>query len=84
VSPPPEQNWIAVFTRLVVQTVWWPSERAVSAVERKPAQLVAQPLVVEHKSSDPVGELSALPLHSKRPAASRSSSTPAARAALIA
>jgi hypothetical protein len=35
---------------------------AVSAVERKPAQLVAQPLVVEHKFSDLVGELSALPL----------------------
>src|SRR5207247_1869773 len=34
----------------------------VSAVERKPAQLVAQPLVVEHKFSDLVGELSALPL----------------------
>ena len=33
-----------------------------SAVERKPAQLVAQPLVVEHKFSDLVGELSALPL----------------------
>src|ERR1039458_5868296 len=36
--------------------------RAVSAVERKPAQLVAQPLVVEHKFSDLVGELGALPL----------------------
>jgi hypothetical protein len=34
----------------------------VSAVERKPAQLVAQPLVVEHKFSDLVGELRALPL----------------------
>jgi ABC-2 type transport system ATP-binding protein len=34
----------------------------VSAVERKPAQLVAQPLVVEHQSSDLVAELSALPL----------------------
>jgi hypothetical protein len=34
----------------------------VSAVERKPAQLVAQPLVVEHKFSDLVGELGALPL----------------------
>jgi hypothetical protein len=33
-----------------------------SAVECKPAQLVAQPLVVEHKFSDLVGELSALPL----------------------
>ncbi len=33
-----------------------------SAVERKPAQLVAQPLVVQHKLSDLVGELSALPL----------------------
>jgi hypothetical protein len=33
-----------------------------SAVERKPAQLVAQPLVVEHKFSDLVGELGALPL----------------------
>jgi hypothetical protein len=32
-----------------------------SAVERKPAQLVAQPLVVEHKFSDLVGELSTLP-----------------------
>ena len=32
-----------------------------SPVERKPAQLVAQPLVVEHKFSDLVGELSALP-----------------------
>lgn len=37
-------------------------ERAVSAVERKPAQLVAQPLVVEHKFSDLAGELGALPL----------------------
>ena len=35
--------------------------KAVS-VERKPAQLVAQPLVVKHKFSDLVGELSALPL----------------------
>jgi len=34
----------------------------VSAVERKPAQLVAQPLVVEHKFSDLVGELGTLPL----------------------
>jgi hypothetical protein len=34
----------------------------VSAVEHKPAQLVAQPLVVEHKFSDRVGELGALPL----------------------
>jgi hypothetical protein len=34
----------------------------VSAVERKPAQLVAQPLVVEHKFSDLMGELGALPL----------------------
>jgi hypothetical protein len=34
----------------------------VSAVERKPAQLVAQPLVIEHKFSDLVGELGALPL----------------------
>ena len=33
-----------------------------SAVECKPAQLVAQPLVVEHKVSDLVGELGALPL----------------------
>ncbi len=33
-----------------------------SAVERKPAQLVAEPLVVEHKFSDLVGELGALPL----------------------
>jgi hypothetical protein len=33
-----------------------------SAVEDKPAQLVAQPLVVEHKLSDLVGELRALPL----------------------
>ena len=33
-----------------------------SAVERKPAQRVAKPLVVEHKFSDLVGELSALPL----------------------
>ena len=32
-----------------------------SAVERKPAQLVAQPLVVEDKFSDPAGELGALP-----------------------
>src|SRR5207247_2039858 len=37
-------------------------ERAVSAVERKPAQLVAQPLVFEHKFPDRVGELGALPL----------------------
>src|SRR2546430_11600987 len=36
--------------------------RALSAVECKPAQLVAQPLVVQHKLSDLVGELSALPL----------------------
>jgi hypothetical protein len=34
----------------------------VSAVERKPAQLAAQPLVVEHKFSDLVGELGTLPL----------------------
>jgi hypothetical protein len=34
----------------------------VSAVEGKPAQLVAQPLVVEHKFSDLVRELGALPL----------------------
>ena len=33
-----------------------------SAVERKPAQLVAKPLVVEHKFSDLVGQLGALPL----------------------
>jgi hypothetical protein len=33
----------------------------VSAVECKPAQRVAQPLVVEHKFSDLVGEFSALP-----------------------
>jgi hypothetical protein len=33
-----------------------------SAVERKPAQRVAQPLVVEHKFSDLVGELGPLPL----------------------
>ena len=33
-----------------------------SAVEREPAQRVAQPLVVEDKFSDLVGELSALPL----------------------
>ncbi len=33
-----------------------------SAVERKPAQLVAQPLVVEHKFSKLVGELGTLPL----------------------
>ena len=37
-------------------------ERVVSAVERKPAQRVAHPLVVEHKVSDLVGELGALPL----------------------
>jgi hypothetical protein len=37
-------------------------ERALSAVEGKPAQLVAQPLVVEHELSDLAGELSALPL----------------------
>src|SRR2546421_4393742 len=42
-------------------TVWRPPGRALSAVERKPAQLVAQPLVVEHKFTDLVGELSALP-----------------------
>jgi hypothetical protein len=34
----------------------------VSAFERKPAQLVAQPLIVEHKFTDLVGELGALPL----------------------
>ncbi len=33
-----------------------------SAVERKPAQLVAQPLIVQHKGSDLAGELSAVPL----------------------
>ena len=33
-----------------------------SAVERKPAQLVTQPLIVEDKVSDLVGELGALPL----------------------
>ena len=33
-----------------------------SAVERKPAQRVAQPLVVEHELPDLVGELGALPL----------------------
>ena len=32
-----------------------------SAVEREPAQLVAQPLVVEHKFSELVGESGALP-----------------------
>ena len=37
-------------------------ERAVSAVEREPAQRVAQPLVVEHQLSDLEGELGALPL----------------------
>src|SRR5438445_13636503 len=42
--------------------IFSPRERAVSAVEHKPAQLVSQPLVVEHKFSDLVGELSALPL----------------------
>ena len=36
--------------------------RAVSAVEREPAQLVAQPLVVEHKVTDLPGEPGALPL----------------------
>ena len=36
--------------------------RAVSAVEREPAQLVAQPLVVEHEVADLVGQLVALPL----------------------
>src|SRR5438034_714033 len=36
-------------------------ERAVSAVEHEPAQLVAQPLVVEHELPDLVGELGALP-----------------------
>jgi hypothetical protein len=34
----------------------------VSAVEREPTQGVAKPLVVEHKFSNLVGELSALPL----------------------
>ena len=33
-----------------------------SAVERKPAQLVAEPLVIEHELSDLVRELGALPL----------------------
>ena len=33
-----------------------------SAVERKPAQFVAQPLVVENNFSDLVGELCTLPL----------------------
>jgi hypothetical protein len=36
--------------------------RAVSAVEHKPAQRVAQPLVVEHEFSDRLGKLGALPL----------------------
>src|SRR4051812_30647717 len=36
--------------------------RAGSAVEREPAQLVAQPLVVEHEVPDLIGELLALPL----------------------
>jgi hypothetical protein len=36
--------------------------RAVSAVERKPAQLVAQPLIVEDEFPDLAGELGALPL----------------------
>ncbi len=39
-----------------------PAAVGVSAVEHKPAQLVAEPLVVEHKFSDLVGELGALPL----------------------
>src|ERR1035437_3265892 len=38
------------------------SRSRTSAVEPKPAQLVAQRLVVEHKFSDLVGELGALPL----------------------
>src|SRR6266545_1120305 len=38
------------------------SERARSAIEREPAQLVAQPLVVEHELPDLVGQLVALPL----------------------
>jgi hypothetical protein len=38
------------------------SERARSAIEREPAQLVAQPLVVEHKLPYLVGQLVALPL----------------------
>ena len=36
-------------------------ERAASAVERKPAQLVAQPLVIEHELPDLVGQSVALP-----------------------
>jgi hypothetical protein len=34
----------------------------VSAVERKPAQLVAQSLVVKHELPDLVGQLDTLPL----------------------
>lgn len=37
------------------------------AVEDEPAQLVAQPLVVEHEFSDSVGKLSALPLALQAP-----------------
>ena len=36
--------------------------RILSTLERKPAQRIAQPLVVEHQFSDLVGELGALPL----------------------
>jgi hypothetical protein len=36
--------------------------RSAASVERKPAQLVAKPLVVEHKLADRVGQLGALPL----------------------
>ena len=38
------------------------AEQPGSAVEHEPAQLVAQPLVVEHEVPDLRGELSALPL----------------------
>ena len=37
----------------------WPARR--SAVEHRPADVVAQPLVVEHELPDPLGELPALP-----------------------
>ena len=58
--------------------------RRVMPVEREPAQLVAQPLVVEHEFPDLVGELGALPLALQAAGRLALVSGAAARAALIA
>ena len=55
-----------------------------SAVEDEPAQLVAQPLVVEHELADLVGELGALPAALPATGVVTVASGAAARAALIA